>query len=247
MPVASVKPAVSVIPWGHPYYSNQHLSAQLGGQSIATESRPHVEGTLGLYVLVKGVKCAIVSRHVVAAHDSDTSDLSGTRVIMPGQHTYKDIYEYIKLKLDHYRAQEIVEGPHLTLVTRHKAESLKEELGTYCSVDAHLAELKDTASRCIGEVLFSPCREPLPLEGPEYEGKNQFWLPDYALVQLSNDRLNGDLNNTIQIDTSRDDRDRASRYSHQTIPPNGPLRLKGTFSLGDGRVVGKHGKSSGLT
>jgi len=55
--------------------SLRSLSAALGGQAIAGEKTPTKEGTLGLYLLVGGVKCALVSRHAVS--DDNYSSLNG--------------------------------------------------------------------------------------------------------------------------------------------------------------------------
>ena len=68
-----VKRTVSAIPLQEGKVPS--LSAMLGGQAIAAESTPTKEGTLGLYLLVGGVQCALVSRHVV--REDNYSSLSG--------------------------------------------------------------------------------------------------------------------------------------------------------------------------
>jgi hypothetical protein len=133
------------------------LSAMLGGQAIAAERTPTKEGTLGLYLLVGGVQCALVSRHVVG--ENDHASLSGQHVIMPGQSTYQAICNQQKEDL-------------AACTTQNDTEAC-QKLGT------HLRQLEELSSRRIGQILLSPPRVPTTPAG--YRNP---WLPDSALIAL---------------------------------------------------------------
>lgn len=216
-----VKRTASVIPFhegNDP--SLRSLSAALGGQAIAGENTPTKEGTLGLYLLVGGVKCALVSRHAVG--DDDHGSLNGQHVIMPGQITYQAVCEDTEANL-------------ATATTQNDKAACHKLL-------THLNLLREPTSRRIGRIIFSPPRVPATRLG-----YNSPWLPDYALVALDKDRLDKGLCNTIQINTTISCRQLMRKYHPNLHLPIGPLRLKGTFLPGDQKVVGKQGRSTGLT
>jgi len=198
----------------------------LGGQAIAAERTPTKEGTLGLYLLVGGAPCALVSRHVVG--ENDHGSLSGQHVIMPGQTTYEAICNQQKENL-------------AACITKDDKEAC-QKLGN------HLGQLEELASRRIGHVLISPpC---VPTTRPGYSSP---WLPDYALVALDKGRLydslsNTDgLSNTVQVHVNFRQLRLMSKYRPNQKQPTQPLRLKDTFTPGGGQVVGKHGRSTDLT
>lgn len=200
------------------------LSATLGGQAIAAERSPTREGTLGLYLSVGSVQCALVSRHVITGDDDDYNSLSGQHVIMPGQITYEAISNQQKENLAAYTTQD------------DKEDYLK--LGIY------LRQLEELSSRRIGHILFSPPRIPIPR--PDHS--NDHWLPDYAVIALDKGRLSGSLSNTVQVHiTPRQLRLMQQYHPGRKQAATKPLHLQGTFTPGDHRVVGKYGKSTELT
>jgi len=208
-------------PWSQPGRTEPSLTAALGGQAIAAEKTPTKEGTLTLYLLVNGVKCALVSRHVVG---NDESHINGHHVIMPGQTTYQEICNLYKAKLAACGA----------------AQDNKE---AYQKLVDHIDTLATQSSRHIGHILLSPPCIPTTLPGAGHIR----WLPDYAVVALDEDRLGQGLSNTIQVDPEyRSQRVMEKYYPNEQLP-TGLLHLKDTFPPGDERVVGKHGRSTGLT
>lgn len=213
-----VKRAASVFPLQEG--KEPSLSAELGGQAIAAERTPAKEGTLGLYLSVGGVKCALVSRHVVG--ENDDSSLGGQHIIMPGQRTYEAIRNQQK--------------EDLAACTTQDDKDACQKLGT------HLGQLEELASRRIGHILFSPPR--VPTMRPGYSSP---WLPDYALVALDKGRLYDGLSNTVQVNVNFRQLRLMKKYQPNPKQPTEPLRLRGTFTPGDHRVVGKHGRSTDLT
>ncbi|KAK0611149.1 hypothetical protein B0T14DRAFT_500309 [Immersiella caudata] len=200
--------------------SLRSLSAALGGQAIAGERTLTKEGTLGLYLLVDGVKCALVSRHAVSGDDSGS--LVSQHVIMPGQKTYQTIYDDTEANL--------------------ATATTQDGKAAYHKLLTHLNLLREPSSRRIGRIIFSPPRVPVARLG-----YNSPWLPDYALVALDKERLDKGLCNTIQIDTTIQCRQLMRKYHPNLHLPTGPLQLEGTFLPKDHKVVGKQGRSTGLT
>ncbi|KAK0618846.1 hypothetical protein B0T14DRAFT_565755 [Immersiella caudata] len=211
--------SVPVIPLGEGM--DPSLSATLSGQAIAAEKSPTKEGTLGLYLSVDSVPCALVARHVVG---EDDGPLDGYHVIMPGQTTYEAIRKQQK--------------EDLAVCTTRAGKDACLKLGK------HLGQLEQLGSRRIGHVLFSPPRVPIPRS----DFSNQLWLPDYALIALDEERLPfGSLSNMVQIQMTFRQLRLIRQYHSGREQPTKPLHLHGTFTPGDHRVVAKYGRSTGLT
>lgn len=203
------------------------LSAILGGQAIAAEETPTREGTLGLYLLVGGIPCALVARHVVG-EGNDHDSLNGQYIIIPGQRTYEVICNRQKENL--------------------AACTTQNNKDAYLKLSIHLGQLEELSARRIGHVLFSPPRVPIP-RGPitQPDGSNHAWLPDYALIALNRERLSGSLSNTVQVHVTLRQLRLIQKYHPSRKQPTTPLPLQGTFTPGDHRVVGKYGRSTELT
>ncbi|KAK3364223.1 hypothetical protein B0T25DRAFT_576540 [Lasiosphaeria hispida] len=183
--------AVTVIPHQDPEGVDRPISltSVLGGQSIAGEETSAAEGTLSVYLsLGEGesrIKCALISRYVVF-QDDDRRYLhhnnSAEYVIMPGQTTFGEI---------------CTEGNEHAAFWQSQGNKYKAQSDVTNQLNAHLGSLKDTASRRIGHILFSPPR--LPQSHPD---SSDLWLPDYALVLLDRDRFGPDydkLSNTLWV------------------------------------------------
>ncbi|GAB1312089.1 hypothetical protein MFIFM68171_02299 [Madurella fahalii] len=216
---SNVQRAASVISsWSQLGRMEPSLTAALGGQAIAAEKTPTKEGTLALYLLVNGIKCALVSRHAVG---DDHSHIDGQYVIMPGQSTYEEICDMYNAKL-------------ATCVVQDDKEA-------YQKLVHHVGTLANPASRRIGHILLSPPCRPMTRPG------HIRWLPDYAVVALDKERLYEGLSNTVQVDFDYRSQRLMKKYYPNVQLSTGPLKLEGTFSPGDGRAVGKDGRSTGLT
>jgi hypothetical protein len=194
------------------------FTATLGGQAIAAEKTPSKEGTLALYLLVNDIKCALVSRHAVG---DEYSHIEGQYVIMPGQSTYEKTCDRCNANL-------------AACVTQTDKEACQK-------VVDHLGTLANLASRRIGHILLSPPCLPTTRLG------HIRWLPDYALVALDKERLYEGLSNAIHVDIDYRSLQLMDRHYPNAPLSTGQLKLGGTFTPGDGRVVGKHGRSTGLT
>lgn len=239
--------AVSVIPHQDAEGADRPISltSVLGGQSIASEETSAKEGTLSLYLSLgesaSRINCALISRHVVFKDDNRRylhHNNLAEHVIMPGQTTFDEI---------------CTEGNEHAAFWQSQGNKYKAQSDVTNQLNAHLSSLKDTASRRIGHVLFSPPRLP-----QYHQDSLDLWLPDYALVLLDRDRFGPDyegLSNTLWVgQPAYDDVKKMNRGKpfEAWKPASKQMQLHGTFTAGDTQgsqpiFVGKRGRTTGLS